>query len=643
VHPALFVVPLPLVVGVAPREIALPGAPAQVVATPDRVLVTIRQPSLLVVLDPRHDLQEIGRVALPADAWGLALSPDEKRAMVTSAWAHQVSLVDLEKLEKQWSLEVAREPRGVLFAPDGESAWVSHLLTPHLSKLVWKDDKPSAKHVPLASNRTHKAYTAEYGPSPQHSFISHDSPISLSYALALSADGQRLYAPRHALVRAGKGSWFGSGTVDTLLLATEKAEIGTFTDLGDDPDTRPSHENRFGGKIVLPHERFDAFVQPRAAVYRASTRTLIVASEGDDRLVEMDGELPDPALHQRHTYPLGARSQADAPPSCGAPGGLVLSRDERTVYVLCRSTFEVAAVPLEERRVLAPSPSPPAASAADAASGSARGAGAPGSGAPGSGAPGSETTPPAGEPLVVPFAHDPLPEKEAWGRRLFYDARDPLLSGGMGCAGCHPEGRDDGHVWWFSESPITKMDILVADLSMVEEAVTMEYSSPNSFPRQTPMLAGRLTPEGPYGWLAQNAVLSARVMEGFQLHRWTGTTVGRDARTRADALALFARAGLVPPTPDRHPLTAVERRGQELFSSEEVGCAGCHPPATMYTNKVPYHIQDMSPNFDDHDTMLYKTPSLLFVGSTPPYLHDGRAASLSPADRQALVAFLKTL
>jgi cytochrome c peroxidase len=57
---------------------------------------------------------------------------------------------------------------------------------------------------------------------------------------------------------------------------------------------------------------------------------------------------------------------------------------------------------------------------------------------------------------------------------------------------------------------------------------------------------------------------------------------------------------------------------------------------------------------------MFKTPSLLFVGGTPPYFHDGSAATLeevleknrdrmgktshlSPDDRAALVAFLRTL
>jgi hypothetical protein len=568
VHPALFVMALPLAAGATPREIALPGAPAQVVATPDRVLVTIRQPSLLVVLDPRRDLKEIGRVVLPNDAWGLALSPDESLAMVTSAWSHQVSLVGLEKLEKQWSTDVAREPRAVVFSPDSQSAWVSHLTSSQLTKLVWYGDKANARQVPLPSTRGGTTERIE---------------TSLSYALALSADGHRLYSPRHALTRAGGGSWFGAGTVDTMQIDSEtRVSCDFFDDTFVDPGFQGAYLSP-GDLHIHPASKYEAFVQPRAAVYRASTRSIIVASEGEDKIVEMDGDRADPALARRRTYALGARTSKDDPPSCGAPGGLALSRDEQTLFVLCRTTFEVAAVPLETR-LLADAATGHGGSGGEAGSGggseahaggSAGGgevhAGGAGSGGNagsggktgGAGSGGDRVTPPAGAPLVVGFAKDPLPEKEAWGRRLFHDARDPLLSGGMGCAGCHPDGRDDGHVWLETKSPITTMKIFVAHRQMISPPVTEQPQ--DSQARQTPMLAGRITPEGPYGWHAQNAFLSARVLDGFMLHRWKGTTVARDARTRLDAIAAFARAGLVPPARDEHPATPEETRGKELF------------------------------------------------------------------------------
>src|SRR6185437_199431 len=73
-------------------------------------------------------LEEVGRVPLPADAWGLAITPDEGTAIVSSAWTHRVSAVDLKALKVLWSVDVGREPRGVVVLPSGDRAYVSHLV-----------------------------------------------------------------------------------------------------------------------------------------------------------------------------------------------------------------------------------------------------------------------------------------------------------------------------------------------------------------------------------------------------------------------------------------------------------------------------------------------------------------------------------
>jgi len=122
-HAVLRRIPLPVDASTPPRAIPLPGRPAQVLPVGDRVLVTIRDPGLLLVLRDRAGaLAEEGRVALPADAWGLAVTADGARALVTSAWTHKVSLVDLGTLAVRWSADVAREPRGVAVRADGSAA-----------------------------------------------------------------------------------------------------------------------------------------------------------------------------------------------------------------------------------------------------------------------------------------------------------------------------------------------------------------------------------------------------------------------------------------------------------------------------------------------------------------------------------------
>lgn len=163
------------------------------------------------------------------------------------------------------------------------------------------------------------------------------------------------------------------------------------------------------------------------------------------------------------------------------------------------------------------------------------------------------------------------------------------------------------------------------------------------------------------------------------------------------ALALFLYSLTPPPNPNK--FDALASRGQKVF--EEQGCAMCHTPP-LYTNnkltpadgfKVPdehrtrYDILTMSVHTDPTSTLstrrgtgYYKVPSLKGVWYRGPFEHNGSVATLeewfdprrlkddhipggfrghgvkskavkghefgldlSPADRAALIAFLKTL
>jgi mono/diheme cytochrome c family protein len=200
----------------------------------------------------------------------------------------------------------------------------------------------------------------------------------------------------------------------------------------------------------------------------------------------------------------------------------------------------------------------------------------------------------------------------------------------------------------------------------------LRWSLVRGYPRQTPMLAGRVSARGPYGWKGRSPDLPSRIMRGASLHRWKGSELWNDVgpTDRANALAAFLREGLVPPPREARPLTAQEQRGRAIFEDSKTRCATCHVPATEYTDRAPMPYEAAPPSFtkagpvddgfrEEKDRM-FKTPSLSFVGGTAPYLHDGSAATLeelieknrdrmgrtshlSQDDRAALVAFLRTL
>ncbi len=620
------------------EEIAMPGAPAQVLALDGYVLVTIRDPGLLLVLaeEPGNKLKEEARVPLPADAWGLAVTKDERTAVVTSAWTHEVSGVDWRARKAIWTLDVAREPRGVVVHPNGKTAYVSHLTSGDLTRI---DDVAG----PSAAARV-----VPFPAAPARTPLGTTVPGSLGYALVMDDTGDRLLAARHALGALAWQSWFGTPTVDVLQTRNDKPLLGPRTP-GKVLRTVPAFdesrafwveknidpESWLLKQFAYPTLETVRHAQPRAMVVAHRTQTVWLASEGNDHVAELPlfsaAPIEQPlrvvgvATHWDDPKILdGYGGSSGIPNVCGAPTGLALSRDESLLYVFCRSTYDVATV-----RV---SPRPAEGSRSDRTVTYAR------------------------------VAADTLDEAGSRGRRLFYEGNDGYSSGGMGCAGCHPEGRDDGHVW---HEEIDEKDRRPIDFLASKYLADKTYDGRLGYPRQTPMLAGRVNASGPYGWHAQNQNLLERLAEGFSRHRWGGGRVDPKhwmTGERVNALVPFLRKGLVPPPhPDRE-LTDQEKRGKAIFESPEAECVRCHVPATDFTDRVPHAFDKAPPlpGFEDEEDLKFKTPSLLFVGGTPPYFHDGSAPTLealvakngermgktshlSPADRAALVAYLETL
>lgn len=638
-HGVVRIIPLPVDVQTPAREVAVPGQPAQVLALADRVLVTVRSenaplpgtpagelgvspqpypgaqpmvpsatgPGLLLILrpDPERGLVEVSRVKLPQDAWGVAVSEDESLALVTSAWTHRVSGVDLRDNALLWSVDVPREPRAVAIRADGRAAYVTHLTGAALTRIDGLRGEPRVSSVDLPASPLRTPYGKKTG-------------ASLAYSATFSPDGKRLFVARHALGAEGPQAWFGAATVDVLRTA-------------DDTPLAPARgaaaplvlgtagwmlEDRESGGLA-PRRDPAPFVQPRAMVYREKTGTLLVVGEGDGRLVELDARALDPTLHVRASHSLVQSREAriPVPKVCGAPTGLALSADEDTAYVFCRSTYDLLIWSF--------------------------------------GWDGPRPT--------VHLADDLLPADAALGRRIYFDGTDDLTSGGMGCAGCHPEGRDDGHVW--HETRAILWDAAPSFVSGAEN-VPATTDEARGFARQTPTLAGRVFAEGPYGWHAESSTLVERIVAGFEIHRWSRSWTPHesgDIHDRAMALRAFLRRGLVPPPRPGRPLTAVEERGKALFESEDTGCSTCHAPRMGYSDREAYALYSAlppPPGFAEDPEKKYKTPSLLFTGGTAPYMHDGRFPTLRALvdaggmgrtrhlrreDKDALIAYLETL
>lgn len=689
-HEVVFVTPLALddIVGgvsqrapeAAVRVVPMPGPPAQIVALDDVVLVTVRtlptdasraardairgavptsadaatfeagpppskekslkgekqapkldptvvrqsQGGLLVAFAPDAEkgLVEIGRVTLAPDAWGLAVDSTGTRAVVTSAWSAEIAVVDVrdpKAMKVTARLPSPREPRGVVLTDEGSTAYVSHLVGSGLSRIDDLAGNPTLTAVPLPA-------------APERGPAGHELQASLGYAITLSADGKVLFAPRHALGAEGNGSWWGAPTVDVMDLATGQSLQPVRTGalpvaVGHPPYmTDPPEWAALEGQAPSPSL---ALVQPRAVVYRKRSDSLLVVSEGSDSVAVLDALAPSPALAIVDVFKLGNgyAPHGEYPAHGGAPTGIALTADESAFYVYCRSTFDLARVEFE----------------------------------------GGKTT-------WLHLANDGLPPAAARGRALFTRAEPGILSGGLGCAACHPEGRDDGYVWREGKLDVSGgagdgLRFVGLRANIKHEFFSAQRGTTEHiplYPRQTPMIAGRLRSNGPYAWHGEDKDLLVRLLKGSNLHRggWEkgiSSDLGQGIAI-IDYLVEFGRAGLLPPPTLARDLTDQEKKGKALFESEKTGCAGCHKPEREMTDRSIPTLRALPtlPDFDPEENLAFKTPSLWFLGGSAPYFHDGSAATLEDLvktngsrmgttgglnqdERDALVAYLRTL
>jgi DNA-binding beta-propeller fold protein YncE/mono/diheme cytochrome c family protein len=226
----------------------------------------------------------------------------------------------------------------------------------------------------------------------------------------------------------------------------------------------------------------------------------------------------------------------------------------------------------------------------------------------------------------IPLARSaPLAPALALGRTLFHAASGQrLASDGRSCASCHPDGRDDALTW----------------------------STPDG-PRQTPILLGRLPDTAPYGWDGDRPDLPSHFAR--TISRLHGAGISPAER---DALFAYIQSLEAPRARDPKPEAQARLgRGSELFHTREVGCSSCHLGDDVATDRERHDVGsrsmvDATPTFD--------TPSLRFVARSAPYFHDGRyptmaaliegcdgtmghTAQLTPADREALGAYVESL
>ena len=95
-----------------------------------------------------------------------------------------------------------------------------------------------------------------------------------------------------------------------------------------------------------------------------------------------------------------------------------------------------------------------------------------------------------------------------------------------------------------------------------------------------------------------------------------------------EAVSAYLRSLKPEVSPYRLPdgsLSVAALRGEKVFQRKSLGCTQCHP-APLYTNLKLKDVGTATPL--DRGKTEYDVPTLIELWRTPPYLHDGRAATL---------------
>jgi cytochrome c peroxidase len=229
---------------------------------------------------------------------------------------------------------------------------------------------------------------------------------------------------------------------------------------------------------------------------------------------------------------------------------------------------------------------------------------------------------------IQTVSNEKLPPLVLEGKRIFYNARDPRMSqdGYLSCASCHVNGEHDGRTWDFTDRG---------------EGL-----------RNTPPLLGRRgTGQGRVHWSAnfdeiqdfEHDIRNAFGGDGFMSDADfnTGTrnqTLG-DPKAgisyELDALAAYLSSlDKVRPSPYRNPdgsLTFDALAGKTLF--QQLNCQSCHV-GNEFTDSPSGALHDVGTLKPSSGQRLGQpltrldTPTLRGLWETPPYLHDGSAATL---------------
>ena len=513
---------------------------------------------------------------------GIVFNPAGTAAYVSLEGAGKLAKIDPVARSVSSQLALGPTPRALAVSGDGARILVSRFISPADHGEVWEVD--------AATFTKTRAFTLAYDTTPDTE-TGGGGVFNYLASIVISPDGTR------ALISAVKDNTqrgrFLSG-VDLIAENTVRSGLA-YLDLAHNVD--------------LPGERndFDNAAMASASIYNPGGDLIFSTLEGSN------------SEQTRDPYNNGAVLERNKAVGL-APIGLALDARSKTLYVhafLGRAVSIWDVSPYNDRDAIAQD---------------------------------SVQSRPLG--TIPTTAFEPLSPQVLQGKRVFYNAADSQMSfnGYISCAVCHLDGGSDGRVWDFTDrgEGLRRTTVLNGRSGMGHGPVHWSANFDEIQDFENDM-------RGPFG--GKGFLRDADFNAGTR-----GKTLGdkkAGLSPELDALAAYV-ASLVQtnPSPFKNPdgsYTAEAAAGELIFNSAEAGCARCHipplytdsrlalamgdgakptlPPGDFLTPQgfLVHDVGTLKPSAGhrQQDTLLgIDTPTLKGVWDTPPYLHDGSAATL---------------
>jgi hypothetical protein len=240
-----------------------------------------------------------------------------------------------------------------------------------------------------------------------------------------------------------------------------------------------------------------------------------------------------------------------------------------------------------------------------------------------------------------------LPPEVLLGKQIFSNSSDVRMTkeGYLTCTTCHFDGVDDGQVWDFTSRGEGLRNTIALRGRRGAGQGNMQWSG--TFNEVQDIEAEIRGLFGGLGFISDEALA-----QGTRAQALGDPKKGLSQELDAVA-AYLATLDRPNPSPFRNSdgtLTPDGAAGKELFA--KLGCDFCHS-GDDFTDSVSGRVHDvgtLKPSSGTGSGAALRgidTPSLLGVWETPPYLHDGSAATLrdvlttaNPSDRHGFVSSL---